>query len=156
MIPPKGTPSDLVIDMRRRAGEQLVQQQSVFDGLRKQNISETGDGEIGKASGGATTGSSAEQHLIDMLCASGFQSEETWSRRYIEPQKTCIVSLALAMLNPSDTTTALATSQKLLLFWRKPARKCWWASMPLENGIEVKAIKVWARRVWTLELSIIG
>lgn len=47
----------------------------------------------------------------------------------------------------------LATAQKLLLFWRKPARKCWWdATDLLVNDV---VVKVWARRVWTLETSLI-
>ena len=62
---------------------------------------------------------------------------------------------------------------KLLLFWRKPARKCWWSDSEVEieldapglfNGNEEVqnggnkriAVKVHIRRVWTLELSVIG
>ena len=74
----------------------------------------------------------------------------------------------------------LATAQKLLLFWRKPAvsssavivaiavvliqerdyqRKCWWDATELmvdEGTPRAKEIKVWARRVWTLELSLVS
>lgn len=92
----------------------------------------------------------------------------------------------------------LATAQKLLLFWRKPARKCWWDGVDLilpkkstddqetttiekdiektisldegeigGNGLSVKEkelldsgkgrkVRVWARRVWTLELSLVS
>lgn len=85
----------------------------------------------------------------------------------------------------------LSTAQKLLLFWRKPARKCWWDGvdvvLPLEAGQEAspateataeavnasgggmtpaeidlfktgrgRRTRVWARRVWTLELSLVG
>lgn len=44
-------------------------------------------------------------------------------------------------------------AQKLLLFWRKPARRCWWEGVDLEDvdGMEGK-LKVWIRRVWTLEM----
>lgn len=44
-------------------------------------------------------------------------------------------------------------AQKLLLFWRKPARRCWWEGVDLENveGID-GTLKVWIRRVWTLEM----
>lgn len=44
-------------------------------------------------------------------------------------------------------------AQKLLLFWRKPARRCWWECTELEDveGVEGK-LKVWIRRVWTLEM----
>jgi len=88
----------------------------------------------------------------------------------------------------------LSTAQKLLLFWRKPARKCWWDGvdvvLPLTEGepsapvteattqttesvtasgggmtaaeVELlktgkgRRIRVWARRVWTLELSLVS
>jgi len=48
-------------------------------------------------------------------------------------------------------------AQKLLLFWRKPARRCWWEGVELENveGVEGK-LKVWIRRVWTLEMVSLG
>jgi hypothetical protein len=44
-------------------------------------------------------------------------------------------------------------AQKLLLFWRKPARRCWWEGVDLDNveGVE-GSVKVWIRRVWTLEM----
>lgn len=44
-------------------------------------------------------------------------------------------------------------AQKLLLFWRKPARRCWWEGVELDNveGVDGK-LKVWIRRVWTLEM----
>ncbi|CCE81650.1 Piso0_002312 [Millerozyma farinosa CBS 7064] len=52
---------------------------------------------------------------------------------------------------------------KLLLFWRKPARKCWWTSQTVHinskdiiKGKDSFDIKVHIRRVWTLELSIVG
>lgn len=53
---------------------------------------------------------------------------------------------------------------KLLLFWRKPARKCWWSNQTIDvdvsnilnNNQEILTIKVHIRRVWTLELSVIG
>lgn len=44
-------------------------------------------------------------------------------------------------------------AQKLLLFWRKPARRCWWEGIELNDveGVE-GPVKVWIRRVWTLEM----
>lgn len=54
---------------------------------------------------------------------------------------------------------------KLLLFWRKPARKCWWANekatvttngLSLEKLGKTVEVKVHVRRVWTLELSVVG
>ena len=76
-------------------------------------------------------------------------------------------------------------NSKLLLFWRKPARKCWWGEEDVELDINVYGkyvgnskdtiklfaptiedgsqinkiqvpVKVHIRRVWTLELSLVG
>lgn len=58
-----------------------------------------------------------------------------------------------------------ANLTKLLLFWRKPARKCWWSNETaavttegLNLGKLGKTIdvKLHVRRVWTLELSVVG
>jgi ATP-binding cassette subfamily F protein 3 len=39
------------------------------------------------------------------------------------------------------------------LFWRKPARRCWWEGVELEDVEGVPGtLKVWIRRVWTLEM----
>ena len=71
-----------------------------------------------------------------------------------------ICSLALARLRTDikGATTgadsnAVGMAQKLLLFWRKPARRCWWEGVELKNveGVE-GSLKVWIRRVWTLEM----
>lgn len=44
-------------------------------------------------------------------------------------------------------------AQKLLLFWRKPARRCWWEGVELQDVEGVPGtLKVWIRRVWTLEM----
>lgn len=59
------------------------------------------------------------------------------------------------------------TNNKLLLFWRKPARKCWWTYDTIEVDIKddelfknhpenKMKVKVHMRRVWTLELSVVG
>ncbi|KAI5970789.1 hypothetical protein CANMA_000208 [Candida margitis] len=162
----------------------------------------------------------AEQHLFDMLCSSGFDTQDKWGSRSLEPGKCVISSLSLVRLktekdqtpsetppdSPSLTPVAshasanersrsrprsriaqLASSAsraasrslsskrnkvdpnqtKLLLFWRKPARKCWWSHGWITINIDVAdikeledsdaklSVKVHVRRVWTLELSII-
>lgn len=69
-----------------------------------------------------------------------------------------ICSLALARLRTDIKgdlagNNAVGMAQKLLLFWRKPARRCWWEGVDLNGveGVEGK-LKVWIRRVWTLEM----
>ena len=69
-------------------------------------------------------------------------------------------SIALARLRTDakgapggDNSNAVGMAQKLLLFWRKPARRCWWEGVDLTavEGVE-GTLKVWVRRVWTLEM----
>ncbi|KAL4783221.1 peptidase family M49-domain-containing protein [Aspergillus varians] len=133
-----------MMDVKRCAAKVLLQQDGIFSGLRKSD--EPG---------------STEQHLIEMLTAGGFNREDRWGHRAPEPNKAVICSLALAKLR-TDIRGDLAgnnvgMAQKLLLFWRKPARRCWWEGVELDNvdGVEGK-IKIWIRRVWTLEMSVIG
>lgn len=95
-------------------------------------------------------------------CNRGFNHDDHWGHRAGEPNKAVICSLALARLRSdirgSDmNNSSMGMAQKLLLFWRKPARRCWWEGIELEDvkGVEGK-LKVWIRRVWTLEMSVIG
>ncbi|KAL7326704.1 hypothetical protein PS15p_208998 [Mucor circinelloides] len=88
------------------AGKYLKQHDQVFAALQK-NI--------------ARENNVAEQHLIDMLCDAGFTREDSWGYRELEPSKTCIVSMSLVLLKTTGPDNHMATAQKLLLFWRKPA-----------------------------------
>jgi hypothetical protein len=112
------------------------------------------------------------------LCSSrsGFDREDEWGYRALEPSRCCISSIALVLLktgivhhppqaNGERPVTVdynqMATAQKLLLFWRKPARKCWWDGIEVElpgpsGRKEKELVKLWARRVWTLELSLVS
>ncbi|VTO82751.1 unnamed protein product [Fusarium graminearum] len=145
-IPPRPDIGQLdMIAVKRAAAEALQQQSGIFSGLKRSDEPGT-----------------TEAHLIEMLTAGGFNHDDRWGHRAGEPNKAVICSLALARLR-SDIrgnemgTNAVGMAQKLLLFWRKPARRCWWEGVELENvaGVEGK-LKVWIRRVWTLEMSVIG
>ena len=98
---------------------------------------------------------------------SGFNHDDIWGHRAGEPHKAVICSLALARLRTdvrgstadvAGSNNAVGMAQKLLLFWRKPARRCWWEGVELDNveGFEGKKLKVWIRRVWTLEMVSFG
>lgn len=89
---------------------------------------------------------------------SGFNHDDSWGHRAGEPSKAVICSLALAKLRTDikgdmNNNNAVGMAQKLLLFWRKPARRCWWEGVELHDveGVEGK-LKIWVRRVWTLEM----
>lgn len=102
--------------------------------------------------------SDGESNLADSYHR-GFYNDDRWGHRASEPNKAVICSLALARLrtdikgNDLAHSNAVGMAQKLLLFWRKPARRCWWEGVELDNveGVEGK-LKVWIRRVWTLEM----
>lgn len=145
-IPPRsGMEQAEMMDVKRAAARALLEQNGIFSGLKRSDEPGT-----------------TEAHLIEMLTAGGFDHEDAWGHRAGEPNKAVICSLALARLR-SDirgnemSNNAVGMAQKLLLFWRKPARRCWWEGVHLENveGVE-GPLKVWIRRVWTLEMSVIG
>ncbi|GMM30887.1 Whi2 protein [Martiniozyma asiatica (nom. inval.)] len=198
-IPPvTGMTKEQMTHVKLLVGHKLFENTKIFDGLGYKPGKQL---------------KSAEQHLMDMLCTSGFTLDGDWGHRSLEPGKTVVFSLTLArlqnntttnqhtpedspILKPVDSSTSLTSSRsrsrlshlahsisrsgsktrksnpnltKLLLFWRKPARKCWWSDevidinigdLGLVNGngekITDTIIKTHIRRVWTLELSVIG
>lgn len=68
-----------------------------------------------------------------LIVHSGFDREDEWGFRALEPSRCCISSIALVLLktgiihHPNGEKpveidySQMATAQKLLLFWRKPA-----------------------------------
>ncbi|KAI9496194.1 hypothetical protein BDB00DRAFT_809421 [Zychaea mexicana] len=132
------TATENTTQLKLLCGEHLKQNDKIFIALEK-NI--------------ARENNVAEQHLIDMLCDAGFDRQDRWSYRALEPLRTCVMSMALVLLDMSGPDNPVATAQKLLLFWRKPARKCWWEGNTVE--IQEKSVRLWARRTWTLELSLV-
>ncbi|KAK4689671.1 hypothetical protein P7C73_g437, partial [Tremellales sp. Uapishka_1] len=109
--------------MKRACGEALAERRQIFTALQR-NVNKENN--------------QAEQHLIDMLCMSGFNRGDEWGFRSPEPARNIISSMALVLLKtgivhpgqpgaPANLTTPyidreqMATAQKLLLFWRKPA-----------------------------------
>lgn len=214
VIPPrKGITEAGIAQIKKAAGSYLVGRTSVFEGLGYGHNKALGP---------------AEEHLLEMLCSSGFQITSEWGHRSCEPGKTVLTSLSLmdlkspqqqqhqqassaenslpgspslgpVMSNSSTTNTTPRQSRKsriatlahtarsvsrnrsrskqksatsnptvtkLLLFWKKPARKCWWSSEVVELTVPLAAtpdtpaeqltVHVHIRRVWTLELSVIG
>ncbi|ORZ01396.1 hypothetical protein BCR43DRAFT_453899 [Syncephalastrum racemosum] len=134
---PSQSSSDMA-QMKLASGRYLKQHDQIFDALQK-NISRENN--------------VAEQHLIDMLCDAGFMRDDRWGYRELEPMRTCVVSMALVLLKTTGPDNHMATAQKLLLFWRKPARKCWWDGNSAE--IQGQTVRLWARRTWTLELALV-
>ncbi|KAF9540859.1 hypothetical protein EC957_003665 [Mortierella hygrophila] len=130
------------VNVKTQCGTHLLEQRKIFTALQR-NINKENN--------------VAEQHLIDMLCVSGFSRDDEWGYRDIEPKKTSIVSIALVMLKTTGSGNQMATAQKLLLFWRKPARKCWWdgVEVELDQDEHKLPIRLWARRTWTLELVLV-
>jgi hypothetical protein len=97
--------------------------------------------------------------VLTRIFFSGFNHDDRWGHRAGEPNKAVICSIALARLrtdikgNDLANSNAVGMAQKLLLFWRKPARRCWWEGVELNDVEGVDGpLKVWIRRVWTLEM----
>ncbi|OTB03643.1 hypothetical protein M426DRAFT_173995 [Hypoxylon sp. CI-4A] len=146
VIPPRSDINQVeMIEVKRAAARALLRQDGIFSGLKRSDEPGT-----------------TEAHLIEMLTAGGFNHDDRWGHRAGEPNKAVVCSLALARLR-SDIrgnemgNNAVGMAQKLLLFWRKPARRCWWEGVDLKDVEGVDGpLKVWIRRVWTLEMSVIG
>ncbi|CAO3653633.1 unnamed protein product [Cunninghamella echinulata] len=124
--------------LKVQCGQHLRQHDEIFAALQKSIAREN---------------NVAEQHLIDMLCDAGFSRDDRWGHRALEPMKTCIISMGLVLLRTTGPDNHMATAQKLLLFWRKPARKCWWDGNTVD--IQGQSVRLWARRTWTLELALV-
>lgn len=198
VIPPVvGCTTEDMQHLKLEASSQLLDNKMVFSGLGYDvNLPPTKVQTLGVA----------EQHLFDMLCTSGFEKNEVWGSRSMEPSRCVVQSLLLvrlvttpptppespslhpvssnasrsrsriASLASSATRAALrslsrarklaeANQTKLLLFWRKPARKCWWSNQVMTintTGLNLAQlgktvdVKIHVRRVWTLELSVVG
>ncbi|RYP10054.1 hypothetical protein DL764_000912 [Monosporascus ibericus] len=125
-----------MIEVKRATARALLKQDGIFSGLKRSDEPGT-----------------TEAHLIEMLTAgSGFNHDDRWGHRAGEPNKAVVCSLALARLR-SDIkgnemgNNAVGMAQKLLLFWRKPARRCWWEGVNLTDVEGVDGpLKVWIRR----------
>ena len=98
-----------------------------------------------------------EQQLIEMLCVSGFNRNATWGCRRVEPNRNSLSSLSLVRLREAEDHEQMLAVQKLSLFYKKPARKCWWDGDEVNLGTDSKPIKakLWCRRIWTLELVMV-
>ena len=136
-----GIANEGMLELKRDCGKYLLEKRSIFTALQR-NVNKENN--------------IAEQHLIDMLCmryprahcrlililthafrtsSSGFDREDEWGFRALEPSRCCISSIALvllktgilhhpAMSGEKQVTidyNQMTTAQKLLLFWRKPA-----------------------------------
>ncbi|KAG0180894.1 hypothetical protein DFQ29_009903 [Apophysomyces sp. BC1021] len=128
--------------LKYSAGLHLRKQDLVFEALLR-NINKEGN--------------TAEQHLVDMLCDAGFSRGDRWPYRALEPKRTCIGSLSLINLKTVGPDNRMATAQKLMLFWKKPAvRKTLNKLDPtLLTYLEGIRVRLWARRTWTLELALV-
>ncbi|KAJ1928973.1 hypothetical protein IWQ60_001565 [Tieghemiomyces parasiticus] len=152
-------------ELKAICGEVLLDQRQVFSALERNmhnhhqhpqplnGVEKETDG----TSAVASVGGGVEQQLIDMLCVSGFSRAATWGCRVREPQRSTIASLALVRLEPTGEPAQAVAAQKLLLFWKKPARKCWWdgTDVKVNNTVEDIPVRIWCRRMWTLELVLV-
>ncbi|KAJ1983839.1 hypothetical protein H4R34_001030 [Dimargaris verticillata] len=151
-----------VDELKRRCGEVLLGHRHVFAALERnmrqhQQQPQSADDDDDAAATPTVAGGGVEQQLIDMLCVSGFARDAQWGCRVKEPSKAAIASLSLVRLEATGQAAQMVAAQKLLLFWKKPARKCWWdgTDIVLNNSKTDVPVRVWCRRTWTLELALV-
>ncbi|KAJ1994466.1 hypothetical protein H4R33_000250 [Dimargaris cristalligena] len=161
-------------ELKTRCGDVLLEQRQVFSALERNMHQHQGpnDGDDQSSSPPAEEGGNStlpasqpipnitggvEQQLIDMLCVSGFSRNANWGCRVREPNRSTVSSLALVRLEPTGQPAQSAAAQKLLLFWKKPARKCWWDGIDIyvNNTMDDIPVRIWCRRMWTLELVLV-
>ncbi|ORX62904.1 hypothetical protein DM01DRAFT_1297787 [Hesseltinella vesiculosa] len=144
VLPPRHTPvaEQDIHRIKYQAGQHLMQDNKMFEPLLK-NIKKENN--------------LAELHLVEMLCEAGFDQDDRWFHRNQEPKRTCITSLSLLRFATSPATDpdqhSALVAQRLMPFWKKPARKCWWDVGSLT--LDTMEIKVWKRRTWTLEFILV-
>ena len=110
------------------AGSYLSGENSIFQGLFSSNRLKYQNNNKNKRSSsndisGSGSGNSepklgpAEQHLMDMLCSSGFTKESQWGNRTQEPGKTVISSLSLCRLENETTEGFRSKLNDAILKW---------------------------------------
>ncbi|KAJ1921674.1 hypothetical protein H4219_000406 [Mycoemilia scoparia] len=158
---------------KSRSGKYLVHQRKIFEPLESSMYKNIAKAEKAAAEAAANSSMNSsmesnvqwlqqnagavEQQLIEMLCVSGFTRDAQWGCRIVEPNRNSLTSLSMVRLREPETQVQSVANQKLLLFYKKPARKCWWDGNDVNLGTESKPImtKIWCRRIWTLELIMI-
>lgn len=150
-----GVANEAMLDLKRACGQNLLEKRTIFTALQRNVNKENNVAEqhlIDMLCQRWVFFSSSLQLLrwtfvgpflvLDDSCShctmlsSGFDRDDVWGYRAIEPSRCCISSIALVLLktgithspnaaNKDDRVTVdyaqMSTAQKLLLFWRKPA-----------------------------------
>ncbi|KAI8337078.1 hypothetical protein BC941DRAFT_353383 [Chlamydoabsidia padenii] len=122
--------------LKTQAGHHLEQENKVFDALIS-NIEKENN--------------RAEEHLVTMLCEAGFNRDDQWGFRALDPKRTVLTSLSLCCLTTSDPSHHMDILQRFMLFWKKPARKCWWDADQVD--LDGNSVRLWKRRTFWLELA---
>ncbi len=146
----KGLANEVHIALKVQCGLKLLEKKSIFTALQR-NVNKENN--------------VAEQHLIDMLCMSGFNRDDEWGYRAMEPNRCCISSIALVLLktgiihgqNGEVTVDSqqMGTAQKLLLFWRKPAvSACFLSEAPIEFLLSFLLSGVYSASVGGMESKL--
>ena len=92
-LPPMPSSSPLLI--KTQCGELLVNERRIFAALQRN---------IEKAK------NKAEQHLMDMLCVSGFDRQGEWGYRQLQPQRTTVISVAMVTLKTTASSPTIPES----------------------------------------------
>ncbi|KAJ7876651.1 hypothetical protein B0H13DRAFT_2054947 [Mycena leptocephala] len=133
-----------LLELKQEGGQYLLKKRNIFQALH----------------------SFPDQHFINTLYVSGFKPDDEWGFRALEPTCSRLSSIALVLLktgiadNIEVDHIQAAIAKNFLAFWRNPARRCWWDQIDVDLPLKTfrqsgNAVKLWSRRVWTLELCLI-
>lgn len=150
------TSNAAIAELKRKASEYLIDHARIFDSLQRSQLKGSKETHLGPRN--TQNASGAEQQLVEMLCMAGFTLDSEWGFRSKEPGRCSVTSISMVPLVKRGTALQMAAAQKLLLFWRKPARKCWWDGIEIDIEVFVgqsAQVRLWSRRTWTLELALV-
>lgn len=111
----------VMAQVKAAAGSYLTSKTSIFQGLFSSNrlkMQKDGKNQISKE----RRLGPAEQHLMDMLCSSGFGKTSQWGNRSQEPGKTVISSLSLCRIANESTEEFRHQYQAARAKWEQEAK----------------------------------
>lgn len=128
----------VMAQVKEAAGSYLTSKTSIFQGLyscnRLKNQTQ------GKNNLQQRRLGPAEQHLMDMLCSSGFEKTSHWGNRSQEPGKTVISSLSLCRIANESTEEFRHKYQVARANWEQESKAHQDTITPVESSVSLSSL----------------
>lgn len=131
----------VMAQVKAAAGSYLASKTSIFQGLYSSNrLKKQKDSKKNPNSKERTLGP-AEQHLMDMLCSSGFAKDSRWENRSQEPGKTVISSLSLCRIANETTEQFRQKLQAARTKWEQEVKAAQENTItPVESTVSLSSL----------------